>query len=148
MRRLGLVLVVLAASCGRDAAPEAAPTTPSPSATVDDFHAEWCGAVEPYVRMVNDLPILAFDQRIADTANDTVTKLDALSIELDDAGLAEAAGRVGALADAVDKQADVLSSHEAELEGALPTKWLHQQAQAFPDSDKVIDPAVAELGRC
>jgi hypothetical protein len=148
-----MLVVALAACEGGDAASpvlEETPTestSPSPAATVDDFHSEWCAAVLPYGRILEDLPTLDAEPRMLRGLDQAVERLDALSVALDDAELDVAAEKVRVLADRVADQADILDQAGAPtFQGFIET--LDEQAAAVKAVGRALDPAVEEMGRC
>ena len=109
-RALVLIVVMLATACssGSDAPPDATPASPSPTATLEDFNGEWCGAVFPLRRAIDNLPTLNRDDRTVQTLDDSVERFDALASGLSEAGFDEAAADARQMADALNDLADAL----------------------------------------
>jgi len=150
MKPAWLVLTLtLLAGCNGDAT-EAEPRTesPSPPATVDDFHMEWCSIMQPYLRVIDELPTLARDADIVRTVRKTVEGLDSLRLQLEEADLAAAAAAVEALANAIHDQAEVLDSRAGDISANFMIQTLNDQAQVMKGVNRAVGPAVAQMGRC
>jgi hypothetical protein len=154
MRRIGMLFALALAACGGDATTAegnpspTASSNPSPAAVVDDFHAEWCAAVLPYSRLIEgEIVVPGSDPSILRGLDDTVERLDSLSVALSDADLDDAAATVRILADRIAEQGDVAS------QPVIPTTKevldaLHDGRVATKAVGRAIGPAVDIMGRC
>lgn len=106
---IGLALILGACSSGGEASITSEPPEVSATpATADDFHTDWCVSALAITRAIDDLPTLKPLPDVEDQLNQAVTDLDALSVQLDEAGLSDEAIEVRALTDAVDDLANAL----------------------------------------
>ena len=151
MRRIGLVVFALAlAACGGGGGESAnlAPRSPPPAAVVDDFHAEWCGAVLPYIRLIEGESLVPGSApAILRDLDDTVERLDTLSVALADADLDDAAAKVRTLSDRIAEQADVASQPVVPTTKAV-LDALHDAKVATKVVVRALGPAVDAMGRC
>jgi hypothetical protein len=104
--------------------------------------------MQPYLRVIDDLPTLTRDADIVRTVRNTVDGLDSLTLQLEEADLATTAAAIEALANAIDDQAEVLDSREGEISANSMIDTLDDQAQASKEVNRAIGPAVDQMGRC
>ena len=82
------------------------------------------------------------DERALDAATESVARLDALAIDLDEAGFTAVAGRVSDMADAVES----LGGSIANVSDLVGTP--RDQRKAIARLEGTVDPAIADLGTC
>jgi len=81
-----------------------------PTATLEDFNGEWCDAVFPLRRAIDDLPTLKRDARTIETLDESVDRFDALASGLSEAGFDEVAADARQMADALNDLGDALDA--------------------------------------
>jgi hypothetical protein len=141
-----VVLLATACSSGTDSAPAATTASPSQTATLEDFNGEWCDAVFPLRRALDDLPTLTSDARAIQTLDDSVERFDALASGLSEAGFDEVAADARQMADALNDLGDALGLlvDYPVLEGL--TELMRAQGKAI--GRMPIDELADALGNC
>jgi hypothetical protein len=148
MRRALVLMVVLFPACssGSDPGPVKA-VSPSATAALEDFNVEWCDAVFPLRRAIEDLPTLNRDARTIETLDDSVERFDALASGLSEAGFDEAAADARQMADALNDLADTLDAlGDVSPEEALTGDFMRDQGKAI--GRMPIDELAGALGNC
>jgi hypothetical protein len=118
----------------------------SPTATLEDFNGEWCVAVFPLRRAIDDLPTLNRDARTIEALDDSVERFDALASGLSEAGFDEVAADARQMADALSDLGDALDAlGDASPEEAL-TDLIRDQGNAI--GRMPLDELAGALGNC
>ena len=147
-RALILMVVLLATDCGSgsDLPPVATTASPTPTATLEDFNGEWCNAVFPLRRAIDDLPTLTRNARTIRILDDSVERFDALASGLSEAGFDEVAVDARQMADSLHDLGDALNALADASFAEAATDLMRDQGKAV---DRMpIDELADALGNC
>jgi len=148
MRHALVLMVVLSAtacSSGSDSAPVPMTASTSPTATLEDFNGEWCDAVFPLQRAIDDLPTLTRDASTIGILDDSVDRFDALASGLSEAGFEEVAADARQMADALNDLGDALDALD-DASFAEATDLMRDQGKSI--GRMPIDELADALGNC
>jgi hypothetical protein len=152
MTRWIVIAMVMLGACSSNGSeepsseePSAAP--PSPTAALEDFNGEWCDAVFPLRRALDDFPTLTPDARTIESIDDSVERFDALASGLSEVGFDEVAADARQMADALNDLGDALADLEdLSVEEALTSDSIRDQGNAV--GRMPIDELADSLGDC
>lgn len=151
MTRWIVIAIVMLGACSSNGSEEPSSeepsAPPSPTATLEDFNGEWCDAVFPLRRILDDLPTLNPDARTIESIDDSVERFDALASGLSKAGFDEVAASARQMADALNDLGDAIAALEdLSVEEALTSDSIRDQGNAV--SRMPTDELTAALGSC
>jgi len=148
MTRWIVIAIVMLGACSSSSSEEPSKAvSPSPTATLEDFNGEWCDAVFPLQRAIDDLPTLTPDARTIQILDDSVERFDALASGLSEAGFDEVAADARQMADAINDLDDAIAALEdLSVEEALTSDSIRDQGNAA--SRMPLDELAAALGNC
>ena len=146
MTRWIVIAIVMLGACSSSSSEGPLAASPSPTATLEDFNGEWCDAVFPLQRALDDLPTLTRDARTIRILDDSVDRFDALASGLSQAGFDEVAADARQMADALNDLGDALDALADASFVEAGTDLMRDQGNAI--GRMPIDELADALGNC